>query len=95
MIAPIINLNLPVYVVEEADQVDGQLDPTLAHIPGQCVRFQDRGGIIQSRSRHHRAVFVAAIYGSGLNKRDSIKRSYKGVLIVSEHQLKYISNLNE
>lgn len=51
--------NLPVQVVEERQQVDGQLDPSLALTFGQDVGVHYASRIVQARAGHDWAVFVS------------------------------------
>lgn len=48
-----------IQVVEERQQVNGQLDPSLALTLGQHVRVHDAGRIVQARAGHDRAIFVS------------------------------------
>ena len=50
---------LPVEIVEEAEQVEGQLDPSLPLALVQGVRVHDRGGVIQTRPRHNGSLQVS------------------------------------
>ena len=48
----------PVQVVEEGEQVEGELHPALPLALVQRVRVHDGGGIVQARTRHHWTVHV-------------------------------------
>lgn len=48
-----------IQVVEERQQVDGQLNPSLALTLGQYVCVHDAGRIVKSRAGHDRTVFVS------------------------------------
>ena len=50
----------PVQVVEEAEEVERQLDPALPLAGVERVRVHDGGGVIQPRPRHHRPPHVPA-----------------------------------
>jgi len=51
-------VNHPVEIVEERQQVEGQLDPALSLAFVESVCIHDRGGIVQAGARHHRPVHV-------------------------------------
>jgi len=51
---------LPVEIVEEGQQVEGQLDPALPLTLVERVRVHDGGGVVQPGAGHHGPVQVPA-----------------------------------
>ena len=49
---------LPIQVVEETQQVEGQLDPSLPLALVQRVSIHDGGWVVQTSSGHNRSVHV-------------------------------------
>lgn len=52
--------DVPVKVVEEGQQVEGQLAPALLLTVGQDVCVHDGGGVVESRAAHHGSAHVPA-----------------------------------
>jgi hypothetical protein len=55
-----LELCLPVQVVEEGEEVEGELDPALSLALVQGVRVHNGGGIVQAGPGHHGPVHVPA-----------------------------------
>ena len=49
---------LPVEVVEECEEVEGELDPSFSLTLVECIHVHDRGWVVESRPTHHRTVHV-------------------------------------
>ena len=49
---------VPVKVVEEGEEVEGQLDPSLSLTLVEGVRVHDGGGVVEAGPTHHRPVHV-------------------------------------
>lgn len=52
--------SLPVEIVEEGEQVEGQLTPAFFLTEGQDVGVHDGRGVVQSRAAHHGPARVPA-----------------------------------
>jgi hypothetical protein len=54
-------MNLRVEIVEEGNQIEAELDPSLAIRLLKLVLVEDRGGIVDAWMRHDRTIDVAEI----------------------------------
>ena len=60
---------IPIYVVEEAEEVECQLGPALPLALVQGGSVHDGGGVIQPWARHHRPVHVPTLIFIKLNNK--------------------------
>lgn len=59
-------LDSPIQVVEERQEIEGQLDPALSLTLGERVCVHNTGGVVQTGPRHHRPRSVPVQTTQGL-----------------------------